>query len=389
MSEDVALMADLRLKAYRFSISWSRVLPEGRGRVNPPGLDFYERLVDSLLEAGIIPLVTLYHWDLPQAIQEQGGWANRDTIDWFADYAQLVFQTLGDRVTMWATHNEPWVAAFLGHGHGIMAPGLASISLAYQVVHHLLLSHGKAVQAFRSSGYPGEIGIVLDMEDSYPASDKEQDWNAWQRYHQHYAILCSEPIYTGEYPRELMAWLGPMAPKAEPGDMEAIREKIDFLGVNYYRGIRVSFHADGGHLRCKTENLTNPMSGYTEMGWGVYPQGLSAVMRNIKESYGNPKVFITENGCAARDFPDESGYVMDWQRINYHRAHLIAAHEALESGANLAGYFVWSLMDNFEWAHGYTPRFGLVRVEFDTCKRIPKESYYWYQEIIARNGVEP
>ena len=388
MDEDIALIAELGLKAYRFSISWSRVLPDGHGQKNPPGLDFYDRLVDHLLEAGILPLVTLYHWDLPQAIQEQGGWANRDTTDWFTEYAQLMFDRLGDRVGMWATHNEPWVAAFLGHGYGVMAPGLASIPLAYQVVHHLLLSHGKAVQVFRSGGFQGEIGIVLDIENSFPASDGANDQRAWLRYHQHYALLCSDPIFKGEYPQELMEWLGPMAPRVRQGDMKTIREKIDFLGVNYYRGMEVRFTPDGGHLKCETAGVTAPMWGYTEMGWGVYPPGLTAVLLNIKESYGNPKVFITENGCAAQDFPDDQGYVQDWQRINYHRAHLIAAHEALQAGVNLAGYFVWSLMDNFEWARGYTPQFGLVRVDFKTCKRIPKESYYWYRDVIAKNGVE-
>jgi beta-glucosidase len=388
MPEDLALMRELGIKAYRFSSAWSRVLPEGRGRVNPKGMDFYDRLVDDLVELEIKPVCTLYHWDLPQALQEQGGWANRDIADWFSDYARLMFDKLGDRVTHWATLNEPWVVAFLGHGSGLMAPGFADTSLAYQVLHHQLLSHGKAMQAYRSGGYLGEIGIVVDIEHTQPASNSQADLEAWERYSDHYPWICTEAVFNGAYPSKLMEWLGPTAPKVQEGDMGIIHQPVDFLGVNYYRGMEVKFETGGGILKCQADHLTAPMSGYTEMNWGVYPHGLWSVLVQIRDKYGNPKVFITENGCAAPDIVDENGAVKDWQRIDYLRAHLSAAHAAIRDGANLAGYFHWSLLDNFEWAQGYSKRFGLVWIDFSTQKRIPKDSFHWYQALIVRNGIE-
>jgi beta-glucosidase len=388
MPEDLALMRELEIKAYRFSTAWSRVLPEGRGQVNPKGLDFYDRLVDRLVESNILPVCTLYHWDLPQALQEQGGWANRDTADWFAEYAQIMFDRLGDRVSHWATLNEPWVVAFLGHGNGLMAPGFADTSLAYQVMHHLLLSHGKAVGAYRSGRYPGEIGIVVDIEHTQPASQSEADREAWQRYSDHYPWICTEPVFNGAYPAKLMDWLGPTAPKIMGGDLELIHQQVDFLGVNYYRGVEVGFDAGGGILKCQVRHLTSPMCGFTEMGWGIYPQGLRSVLLQIRDRYGNPNVFITENGCAAPDNLNEDGTVKDWQRVDYLRSHLSAAHTSIQEGANLAGYFHWSLMDNFEWAQGYSQRFGMVWIDYPTQQRIPKDSFQWYRAVIARNGLK-
>jgi len=387
MPSDVALMKELGLKAYRFSISWSRVLPQGSGQSNPKGLDFYSRLVDHLLEAGIRPVPTLYHWDLPEALQDQGGWANRQTTDRFSEYARLMFDNLGDRVNMWFTFNEPWVAAFLGHADGIMAPGFASYSLAYQVLHHLLLAHGKTVGVFRQGGYPGEIGITLDIEHSIPASNQEQDLLAYQRYAENYTYQCLDPLFKGLYPPALLEWIGSSAPQVEPGDLQLISRPFDFLGVNYYRCTEVSFNPGGGFLKCDVKHKTMPMSGYTEMGWGIYPSGLTAVLMNLKEHYKNPKVYITENGCAAADEPDKKGFVVDRERINYIRAHLIAAHDALQAGANLQGYFAWSLMDNFEWAEGYEPKFGLVRIDPTDLSRVPKQSFFWYRDVIAQNGV--
>lgn len=388
LESDVALMKELGLKAYRFSSAWTRVLPEGRGQVNPKGLDFYERLVDLLLAAGIQPVCTLYHWDLPQAIQDQGGWANRETTDWFAEYARVMFESLGDRVQYWATHNEPWVVAFAGHGYGTMAPGLADISLAYQVMHHLLLSHGKTLQVYRQGNHAGQIGIAVDIEDSLPASEREEDLEACQRYAEHYAWLCTEPLFKGHYPLRLMEWLGPIAPHIQQGDMELIRQPVDFLGINYYRGMAVKFDPEGGYLKCKALHITAPMYGFTDMGWGIHPLGLKSVLLKLKENYHNPKVFITENGCATPDTVNRNGAVSDWQRIDYLRAHVAAAHAAIEAGANLQGYFHWSLLDNFEWARGYSKRFGLVYVDFTDLSRIPKDSFHWYRGVIARNGIE-
>ncbi len=387
VDEDVALMRQLGLNAYRFSIAWSRVLPQGKGASNPKGLAYYDRLVDALLANHITPAVALYHWDLPQALQDLGGWGNRQCADWFADYAQLMFNTLGDRVPVWDTFNEPWVSAFVGNAMGIMAPGLADASLAYTIAHHEMLAHAKAVQVFRAGGYKGEIGIILDVEHAFPASDADADLAACRRYFDHYATLFAGPIFKGEYPAELMEWLGPMAPKPQAGDMELIHQPIDYLGINYYRGMRVRY--DPGHyLKAVAEHATLPMFGWTEIGWGVHPTGLKHVLLKFKEQYGNPKMYVTENGLATPDYPDANGYVDDFQRIHYLRAHLLAAHEAIQEGANLNGYFCWSLLDNFEWAEGYTPRFGLVRVEYDTLKRIPKRSFAWYRDVIAHNAVE-
>jgi beta-glucosidase len=388
LESDVALMKELGLKAYRFSSAWTRLLPDGRGKVNPRGLDFYQRLVDQLLAAGIQPVCTLYHWDLPQSIQERGGWANRDTTDWFAEYARVMFEALGDRVQYWATHNEPWVVAFLGHGYGVMAPGLADIGQAYQVMHHLLLSHGKALLAYRQGGYAGQIGIAVDIEDTVPASEKEEDLEACQRYAEHYAWLCTEPLFKGHYPIKLWEWLGPIAPQTTPADMELIGQPVDFLGINYYRGMMVKFDPDGGYLKCKALHMTAPLYGFTDMGWGIHPQGLKSVLLKLKDGYGNPKVLITENGCASPDRLDQNGTVSDWQRIDYLRAHLSAAHAAIQAGANLAGYFHWSLMDNFEWARGFSKRFGLIYVDFSDLSRVAKDSFYWYRDVIARNGIE-
>jgi beta-glucosidase len=388
MPEDVALMKELGLQSYRFSISWPRVLPWGRGAVNEKGLGFYDRLVDNLLDAGIVPNATLNHWDLPQAIQEEGGWPNRDSADWFADYARVVFDRLGDRVALWATHNEPWVVAFLGYAHGDLAPGIADYSQAYQAAHHLLLAHGKAVQTFRQGGYRGEIGLVLDLQHYQPASGSDADRAACQRAYEQHVALFLAPVFKGHYPEGLFDWIGPHAPHVQGGDMELIALPVDFLGVNHYMTFVVSFAHRGGLLKLSEETVSAPNLGRTEVGWGVNPAGLTAVLLDVKENYGNPKMYVTENGCAVEDVPNAEGFVADWGRVDYLRAHLRAAHDALQAGANLHGYYVWSLLDNFEWAHGYGPRFGIVRVDYETGGRTPKQSARWYGEVMAHSQVE-
>jgi len=387
MPQDVALMKDLGLQSYRFSISWPRILPEGRGAINEKGLDFYDRLVDALLHAGVVPNATLNHWDLPQAIQDQGGWPNRDSADWFADYARVVFDRLGDRVSLWATHNEPPVIAFHGYAHGVFAPGIADYSQAYQAAHHLLLAHGKAVQVFRQGNYRGEIGIVVDFQNYRPASDAEADRAACQRARESAAWFFGEPLFTGRYPVTLLDWIGPHAPRVQGGDMALIGQPIDFLGVNHYMTFDVSFDHRGGLLKLAMEQVSAPGWGRTEMGWGVNPAGLTAVLLDLKERYGNPRMYVTENGCALRDLPDGDGFVADWGRVNFLRAHLRAVHDAIQAGADVRGYYVWSLMDNFEWASGYGPRFGIVRVDFDTGERTPKQSARWYSDVIANNAL--
>ncbi len=386
MVEDVALLKQLGVNTYHFSTSWSRVLPNGTGSVNNKGLDFYNRLVDELLGAGIKPLLTLYHWDLPQSLQNGGGWVNRETVEKFVEYALVMMNSLADRVPLWVTHNEPRVAAFLGYGDAVMAPGIADFSKAYQVAHHLLLAHGQVVQEFRKRSFPGEIGIVIDSEHSVPATETAEDVAAWKRYYQQDTVFFTEALLKGNYPSELMDWIGEMAPIVHEGDMDLISQPIDFLGVNYYRGMMISYSQDGGFLKCSVKPITKSMWGYTQTGWGVHPDGLKEVMSRIRDNYGNIPLMISENGCATEDVPDEEGWVDDLARIDFHRMHISSARKALDAGINLKGYYVWSILDNFEWSQGYDSRFGLVRIEPGTLNRIPKRSFGWYKQLIADNG---
>ncbi len=387
MSEDVALIKSLGLKSYRFSLSWGRILPEGTGKVNAKGLDFYDRLLDALLDAGVQPMVTLFHWDLPQKLQDSGGWNDRRTVECFAAFAGVAFERFGDRVQLWSTFNEPYCSAFMGYGSGMFAPGINDYSQAYQVAHNQLLAHGKAVELFRRGGYKGEIGIVLNFEHAVPASDSDADRAAARRYMEQYFGLFVDPIFSGHYSDEVLAWAGSMAPCIKPGDLQVIHIPIDFLGVNYYTAFKVAFDPFGGHLKARHQSYSQPMWGNTEMNWGVYPAGLEAILLELKSRCGNPKMFITENGCAALDEPDGAGYVEDTMRMAYLRAHISTIHRVLTSGINLHGYYVWSLLDNFEWAEGFRPRFGLCRVDYSNGSRIPKKSFAWYKEVIENNGL--
>jgi beta-glucosidase len=386
-AEDVALMRALGLRTYRFSIAWSRILPDGHGTINSRGLDFYERLVDALLEAGIQPNATLNHWDLPQPIQAVGGWVNRATTDWFAEYADCMFRRLGDRVSCWSTHNEPWVIAFKGYAKGVHAPGLNNLSDAYQAAHHLLLSHGLAMQSYRAGGYPGRIGIALSLNHYIPASPSEADRAACRRAYAEASELFAAPVLLGRYPQDLFDWIGPHQPHIQPGDLVTISEPIDFLGVNYYMTFAAAFSASDGYLKTTISQRSGAGWGHTEMGWGVNPPGLTAVLLDFHQNYGAPEMLVTENGAAFPDQPDENGFVADIARIRYIREHLLAVHAAIQAGARVGGYYAWSLMDNFEWARGFTPRFGLVRVDFDSLRRTPKQSAGWYRDVIAANGL--
>ncbi len=392
MPDDVALMQELGLQTYRFSVSWPRVLPEGRGAVNSKGVGFYDRLVDELLEAGIAPNVTLNHWDFPQLLHEKGGWLKRDSASWFADYAQVMFEALGDRVKLWSTHNEPWVVAFLGYAFGQFAPGIADLSKAVHVTHNLLLAHGKAVEVFRDGGYPGEIGLVLNMSPYLPASDTEADQQATERADAVLNRIFLDPVYRGRYPEPLADLIDDFGLDIQDGDMALISQPIDYLGLNYYMTFTAHYvDSSINPLNFDQEHYAAPdweSWGRTEMGWAVNPAGLTTLLLDLKENYGNPKVFITENGTAVDDRPDAQGFVLDQKRIEYLQAHFLAVHDALEAGCNLHGYYVWSLMDNFEWASGYRPRFGLIRVNYETGERTPKQSAHWYAEVIRQNGVE-
>lgn len=383
MAEDVQLMKDLGLQAYRFSIAWTRVLPQGWGAVNQKGVDFYDRLVDQLLAANILPNATLNHWDFPQALQDLGGWNHRDSADWFADYARLMFERLGDRVAFWATHNEPWVVAALGYGQGVFAPGIADASQQYQTAHHLLLAHGKAVQLFRQGGYKGKIGIVLNTSYHVPASDSEADRAACQRTDDDELNFFTDAIYRGEYPQEFLEWIGTHAPKVGTGDMELIHQPIDFLGVNYYMTFKVSYAAQGGLLKQSSRQVAVNDWTHSTTGFGFNPDGLTQLLLRFKERCNNPVMYITENGVALADVPDKDGFVNDTLRIEYIESHLNAMKKAIEAGADVRGYYAWSLMDNFEWASGYMPRFGLVRVDYESGKRTPKQSARWYRNLIA------
>lgn len=385
--EDITLMADLGIQSYRFSISWPRVLPEGTGQSNLKGVGFYDRLVDRLLARGILPVVALNHWDYPQALMERGGWPNRESADWFSDYARLIFDRLGDRVHHWITHNEPWVIAFLGYGLGVHAPGICDFSQAYQAAHHLLLAHGKTIQLFRQGGYNGEIGLVVDINHYLPATERSEDVAACQRVISEVRDLFLAPVIQGSYPDELLSWIGIHRPEIRSGDLEIIKQPIDFLGINYYRGHKVSFSVSESLLKARQEPYSEPGWGQTEMGWGIDPGGLTHVLKDVHERYHPPKLFVTENGCALQDVVDDSGRIRDWGRINYLRAHLQAVHAAIQAGVDVRGYFVWSIFDNFEWDRGYRPRFGLVHIDYEHQNRVPRESAYWYKNVISGNRI--
>jgi beta-glucosidase len=390
MEEDVALMKSLGLKAYRFSISWPRVMPEGRGRVNAKGLDFYDRLVDALGEAGIAANATLNHWDLPQALEDRGGWPNRDCASWFADYARVAFDLLGDRVAMWATHNEPFVTA-LGYSGADFAPGRCDAAAGYQAVHSLNLAHGLAVRAFRAGGpsgpYAGKIGIVLDLHHFVPASASEEDELACGRALDSSQNVFLHPIFLGSYPERLMEWIGPFAPKIESGDLELCSSPIDFLGMNHYFTFAVRYDHRGGLHKLSQSFVTEPGLGQSALGWGLNPGGIRSALERVAPLVRGLPIYVTENGCAMADSCDAAGLVEDRGRINFLRRCLIELHGAIEAGIDLRGYFAWSLMDNFEWASGYSPRFGLVRVDFPTQARTPKLSARWFAEVIASNAV--
>lgn len=388
--EDVRLMAELGLQAYRFSISWPRILPEGKGKVNPAGLDFYSRLVDALLAHDIQPFVTLYHWDLPQALQDQGGWANRDTARYFAEYAHLVARRLGDRVTHWITHNEPLVVVAAGHLQGIHAPGIQDPMVAFRVAHHLLLSHGYAVEAIRDEVPSSQVGITLNLTPIHPASESEADQQAARRLDGLTNRMFLDPVLKGRYPEDVLDLLGPLFPPTEPDEMSRIAAPLDFLGVNYYT--RAVIRHDPNSLLFQIGWVQPQGSEYSEM-WEIYPPGIYEILTRVWTDYGQGPdaplraLYITENGIPVPDMPDAEGKVHDPRRIRYLRDHLIQVHRAIAEGVPLRGYFVWSLLDNFEWAYGYRMRFGLVYVDYQTQKRTIKDSGRWYTEVIHENGV--
>jgi beta-glucosidase len=377
--EDVALMEGLGSQGYRFSISWPRIQPTGRGPANGAGLDFYDRLVDRLLAGGIEPMATLYHWDLPQALQDDGGWLNRETIERFAEYAGIVGDRLADRVAHWVPVNEPNVVTLLGHGLGTHAPGRAMIFDALPVAHHLLLAHGRAAIALREAGATS-IGCANNHAPIWPASDRDADVGAAKLFDAIWNGMFLEGMLLGRYPNDLRPLLEHVV---RPGDSATIRQPLDFYGVNYYNPMKVAAAPETSELPFEMLDVIGyPTTGF---GWPIVPDALREWLIMFRARYraALPPIVITESGCSFDDALDEHGVVDDQRRIDYLDAHLKAVATAIQRGVDVRGYYCWSLVDNFEWAEGYTQRFGLVHVDFETQARTPKKSYEWYRDVIA------
>ena len=376
-ADDLDLVASLGVDAYRFSISWPRVQALGSGAFNEAGFAFYERLVDGMLARGLKPFLTLNHWDLPSALQAKGGWENRDTVPCFVDYACEVARRLGDRVASICTHNEPWVIAVLGHESGIFAPGIKSRAVAIQVAHHLFLSHGLALTAMRAQSCKAEMGIVLNLSPVEPATDSDADREAARQADGNGLRWYLEALLSGQYPAEFCSAMGADVPTVLPGDMQAMRVPMDFLGINYYTRVKASA---GTPYDVKSGGLE-----VTDMGWEVYPQGITNLLLRLHRDYaakGLPPLIITENGAAFADTMSADGQVHDEPRVRYLQDHFAAVHEAMRQGVHVDGYFVWSLLDNFEWASGYEKRFGIVHVDYTTQQRTLKQSALWYRDFL-------
>ena len=389
--KDIGLMKKIGLQAYRFSISWPRVLPAGTGRINQKGLDFYNRLVDALLKENIIPFVTLNHWDLPQKLEDGGGWPVRSTVDAFVEYTDVISRSLGDRVKNWITHNEPAVVAWMGYSTGQHAPGLKDYELGARAAHHLLLSHGQAIPVIRRNSPAAEVGITLDISWRYPASNSRADRELVRRDDGQWFRWFADPLYGRGYPADKVADFTKMRALpngldfVQSGDLDTIATPTDFIGLNYYS--RNVYRANGDDNEPQTVFPQPKMpEHWTEMGWEIYPDGLTNILGRVYFNYQPRKLYITENGASYSTPPDENGNVADELRIHYLRTHFAAAHRAIQMGVPLAGYFVWSLMDNFEWSWGYMQRFGLIWVDYETQKRILKDSAKWYKRVIRKNG---
>ncbi len=385
--EDVKLMKQLGLPAYRFSTAWPRILPEGSGRVEKKGLDFYKKLVDTLLINDIKPLVTLYHWDLPQKLEEKGGWTNRDTTDHFAQYTDVVTRALGDQVKFWTTLNEPWVSAIKGYVEGIHAPGRKSLSEGLAAAHNLLLAHGKSVPVIRENSADSKVGIVLNLTPGYPLTDTPRDKDALIRFDGQTNRWFLDPLFKGSYPEDILDLYQNHQPDIKDGDFDIIGKPIDYLGVNYYMTWLIkSAKKDPLNIEILTSSPTDKTL-LTDMGWPVHPEGLYELLLSLHKEYNIPELYVTENGAA---FPDDvkNGKIHDKKRIQYIKEHLKAVAYAANQGVPVNGYLAWSFLDNWEWGEGFSKRFGLVHVDYDTQKRTVKDSGILYQRIIQNNAVE-
>ena len=382
--EDIALMQQLGMQAYRFSIAWGRIFPDGFGSINKPGMDFYDRLVDSLLNVNISPMATLYHWDLPQVLDNRGGWLNPEVIKWFGDYAQSVFERLDDRIEHWVTINEPWVIAECGYLRGTHAPGHNSHYEAAIASQNLMSAHAEAVRRYRSVG-KHKIGLAVNLEPKYPASQDPQDLAAAKRADAYMNRQYLDAALLGCFPAEMEAILGDAWPRQLPDHSGKLDESLDFVGINYYTRAVTRHATESWPLQ--SETVRQRQSTYTDTGWEVYPQAFTDVLRWVRDRYDNPPVYITENGAAFRDPPVAvDNRIDDPLRQDYLRTHIGAVHEAILDGCDIRGYFAWSLMDNLEWAYGFSKRFGLVHVNYETLQRTPKESAKLYKRIIQSHG---
>ena len=387
LEEDLELLAGLGVDAYRFSVAWARVIPDGDGPVNSAGLDFYKRLVDGLVERGIAPYLTLYHWDLPLALQDKGGWTSRSTVDAFARYAEVTAESLGDDVASWITHNEPWVSTFLGHLEGIFAPGLSDWPTALTAGHNMLLSHGRAARAIREVLPDARVGITLDCRPSRPADEASVE--AERHFDGFRNRWFFDPIFGRGYPEDMVESYTDLGRLDQglvrDGDMDEIAAPIDFLGVNYYTTLPI------GPDQSESDYTEGPVGkgappGFTEMGWRSDPDGLRDFLQRVADDYGPPSILVTENGASYSDGPDDEGRVRDDRRIEYVSEHVEATLAARDRGAPVDGYFLWSFLDNLEWLEGFSQRFGIVWVDQETGRRIPKDSYYWYRDRISRGS---
>jgi beta-glucosidase len=396
LEDDLDLMSELGIQAYRFSVAWPRIQPEGSGPANQPGLDYYRRLVDGLRERSIEPMLTLYHWDLPQTLEDAGGWTSRETSERFAEYAGIVYEAFSDSVGFWITLNEPWVAAWMGHGYGLHAPGKTGGGAALAATHHLLLGHGLAMERMRSAGDGNQLGVTLNLHPASPSRDREADAKAARLVDGQANRLYLDPLFRGEYPEDVLSHYqgrGVDLSFVREDDLQKISVPLDFLGINYYFRNTVRDAPEGGPPNALFADLNaRPIVPHdaekTAMGWPVEPEGLTEILVRIKEEYADLPVYVTENGRAVHDYVDPEGGVDDEERVSYLDAHFRAAHDAIDRGVDLRGYMVWSFLDNFEWAEGYSKRFGIVFVDYGTQRRIPKSSARWYSGVIRRNGLE-
>ena len=386
--EDIKLMADIKMSAYRFSIAWARIYPEGKGSLNQKGIDFYNKLIDELLNKDIKPLVTLYHWDLPQKLQDDGGWSNRDTSKIFCDYATTFVKKFSDRVNFISTLNEPAVFSIHGHADGYMAPGISDKNIFFSSIHNINLAHGYAIQSMRSIKPNLELGCVLNLSPSLPCSNSDEDTKATKIFDMYWNRAFLDPMYTGSYPAALEYKLKKYI---QNDDLKNIHQKCDYIGLNHYQHSRVKADKDyllGARVAYKDERpfgLDN-QEELTSMGWEIAPNAYYDQIMELKNKYNNPNIYLTENGCAYSDKIEKDGSINDVKRIDYLKKYLSAVKKSIDHGAKIKGYMAWSLLDNFEWALGFEKRFGLIHVDFKSLKRTPKNSYYFYKEIIEKNG---